>query len=98
MLAVIDDRTVGLVLRALRRRRGWRQRDVADRIGRSQAVVSLVERGRVDRSTGESIRRTFQALDARLQLAPTWRGAELDRLLAPDHGLGEGAAAQRLEH
>lgn len=98
MLAAIDDRTVGLVLRALRRRRGWRQSDVADRIGCSQALVSLIERGHVDRSTVESIRRMFEALDARLHLAPTWGGAELDRLLDHDHGLVEGAAAKRLEH
>ena len=86
-----------LVLRALRRRRGWRQRDLAERAACSQAVVSSIERGHLARSTVESIRALFGALDARLQLAPSWRGAELDRLLDHDHSLVDDAAAKRLE-
>ena len=56
----MDDRTVGLVLRALRRRRGWRQIDLAVRAGCSQAVVSQVERGQLARSTLATLRRVFE--------------------------------------
>lgn len=93
----MDDRTVGLVLRALRRRRGWRQSDLAARAGCSQALVSLIERGHVAQSSLETVRHVFQALDARVQLAPTWRGAELERLLDSEHAAVSGVFAGKLE-
>ena len=93
----MDDRTVGLVLRALRRRRGWRQVDLATRAGCSQALVSAVERGHVATVTVVSLRALFHAAEARLQLAPAWRGAQLDRLLDAEHARIVEAVAARLE-
>jgi transcriptional regulator with XRE-family HTH domain len=93
----VDDRTVGLVLRALRRRRGWRQVDLAGRAGCSQALVSTVERGHVDQVTVETLRSVFGAVDARITVEPRWRGAELDRLLDRDHAAISRVAVARLE-
>lgn len=93
----MDDRTVGLVLRALRRRRGWRQIDLAVRAGCSQAVVSQVERGQLARSTLATLRRLFNAVEARLELLARWRGAELDRLIDSDHAAIGSVLARRLE-
>ena len=93
----VDDRTVGLVLRALRRRRGWRQSDLAARARCSQASVSDAERGHVARMSVATVRGLFAALDARLQLAPSWRGAELDRLLDADHAAIVEQVVRRLE-
>jgi hypothetical protein len=39
----------------------------------------------------------FEALDARLQLAPQWRGAELERLLDADHAAIVAQVVRRLE-
>jgi transcriptional regulator with XRE-family HTH domain len=93
----MDDRTVGLVLRALRRRRGWRQSDLAARAGCSQALVSSVERGHGGATTVDTLRLLFGAVDARLLLEPRWRGAELDRLLDSEHAAISVSLAARLE-
>jgi transcriptional regulator with XRE-family HTH domain len=93
----VDDRTVGLVLRALRRRRGWRQSDLATRARCSQSVVSQVERGHLVGTSVDLLRRLFGALDARLQLAPSWRGADLERLVDADHAAIVAALVRRLE-
>lgn len=88
---------MGLVLRALRLRRGLRQRDVAARAGCSQSVVSRLEAGHVTEATVELLRRVFLALEARLDLAPRWRGAELERLLDADHASVVERVAAALE-
>jgi len=96
MPAQMDDRTIGLVLRALRRRRGWRQADVAAAARCSQSLVSLVERGHVE-SVAVGMLRIFGALEVRLSLVAAWRGADLDRLLDEEHAAIAAAAAGRLE-
>ena len=93
----MDDRTVGLVLRALRRRRGWTQRELGARCACSQSLVSLVEAGHVEAVQLERLRRIFGAVDARLELVPRWRGADLDRLLDAAHAEIVAEAARRLE-
>lgn len=97
MLSGVDDRTSGLVIRALRRRRGWSQRALAHRAGVSQSTVSRAERGWLEELTLRVIRALFAALEARVQLAPRWRGAELERLLDQDHSAIVAEAARRLE-
>src|SRR5215218_330534 len=92
----MDDRSVGLVLRALPRRRGWRQVDLAARAGCSQAVVSEVERGNFARTSLNKLRVLFNAVEARLQLTPLWRGAGLDRLLDEEHAIVAEIIARRL--
>jgi predicted transcriptional regulator len=39
----VDDRRVGLVIRALRRRRGWRQVDLAAAASVSQSLIARAE-------------------------------------------------------
>lgn len=79
----MDDRRVGLVIRALRRRRGWRQVDLANKARVSQAEVSRIERGHF--VSLPVVRRLTAALDARLDLNIRWRGGEIDRLLDEAH-------------
>lgn len=79
------DRRIGLAIRRLRRRRGWRQRDLAVAAGLSQQLVSLVERGHLDRVTLRSVRAIAAAADAYMVSELRWRGGGLDRLLDEDH-------------
>lgn len=64
MIAKVDDRRVGLIVRALRRRRGWRQIDLAGAGKCSQSLISLVERGHLDRLSTKALRTILAALDA----------------------------------
>jgi hypothetical protein len=59
--------------------------------------VSNVERGHIARSTLTTVRAMFEALDARLQLVPRWRGAELERLIDADHARIVKQVVRRLQ-
>src|SRR5688572_30695148 len=89
----MDDRRVGLVIRALRRRRGWRQVDLAMRANVSESVIGRAEAGHIDALTLRSARRIASALDVRLDVSARWRGGELDRLLDSRHAAISGVAA-----
>lgn len=90
----MDDRRVGLILRALRRRRGWRQQDLAETAQVSQSLISRAERGHLGSLSLDVVRRALHALDARAELDVRWRGGELDRLLDEAHArLGSIVAA-----
>lgn len=91
------DLEIARVARALRRRRGWRQEDVALRAGVHRSTVSLVERGHLAGLTLSVIRRCLEALDASLDLNARWGGAELDRLLDEQHSWLQAAWKARLE-
>ena len=93
----MEDRTVGLIIRALRRQRGWRQADLAAKAGVSQSTVSRAERSWLQDLTLGTIRSLFTALEAGVLLAPRWRGADLERLLDEDHSRVVDAVAARLE-
>ena len=75
----------GLSVRALRRRRGWRQVDLAGRAGVSRTAISRVERGRADRLTFRMLHTLAEALGARLDCRLLWNGEALDRLLDESH-------------
>jgi transcriptional regulator with XRE-family HTH domain len=81
----VDDRRLGLVIRALRRKRRWRQVDLAGAAGVSQSLVSRAEAGHVDTLTMRALRRICAALDIRLDLDTRWRAGDLDRLLDSRH-------------
>ncbi|MGH2464131.1 MAG: helix-turn-helix domain-containing protein, partial [Candidatus Limnocylindrales bacterium] len=81
----MDDRRVGLVIRALRRRRGWRQSDLAAAAGFSQATISGLERGHVDNLSLRTLRRILLALEARADVDLRWRGGALDRVVDEGH-------------
>lgn len=92
----MDDQRVGRVVRALRRRRGWRQADLAMAAGCSQNLVSLLERGHMDRVALRTLRRILSALDAAVFVELRWRGAALDRMADEGHSLLVGFVADRL--
>ncbi len=81
----MEERRLGLVVRALRRRRGWRQLDLARAAGVSQSTVSDLERGHLDTLSMRAIKAVLAVLDARLVTEVRWRGGQLDRLLDEGH-------------
>jgi DNA-binding Xre family transcriptional regulator/Holliday junction resolvase-like predicted endonuclease len=76
---------LGRVVRALRIRRRWRQVDLAQRSGFSQALVARVERGGADRLTLATLQAITRQLGARLIVRIDWNGEAGDRLLDADH-------------
>jgi transcriptional regulator with XRE-family HTH domain len=81
----MDTVRLGRQVRALRRRRGWRQEDLARAAGLSQPTISRLELGAADELTIRSIERVARSLGARLQVLLSWNGESLDRLLDADH-------------
>jgi transcriptional regulator with XRE-family HTH domain len=81
----MDDIRIGRILRALRRRLGLRQVDVARLAGVSQSLISLIERGHLASVSVASLRQVFAVLDARYEGSISWRGGALDRLLDQAH-------------
>ena len=91
----MEDRRIGLILRAIRRRRGWRQVDLAEAAGISQSVVSRIEAGRILGVTVGTLRRTAAALGADARLEVVWRGGLGDRLVDERHAaLGQVVTAR----
>lgn len=72
-------------MRALRRRRGWTQGQLAERGGVSRSTVQRIERAGVDLFTGGTIKAVAQALGAKIETRILWQGEALDRLLDADH-------------
>lgn len=81
----MEDVRVGLVIRAVRRRRGWRQRDLALAAGVCQVTISRIETGRLDQMTLHSIRAVAAALQLNVRMEARWRGPELAVLLDERH-------------
>ncbi len=81
----MDDVKVGSIIRAVRRRRGLRQVDVALMSGLSQPLVSYVECGRLEFVGLAALRKIAAALGIQRPFAPRWRGAELGRLVDERH-------------
>jgi transcriptional regulator with XRE-family HTH domain len=94
----MDDQRVGRIVRALRRRLGWRQVDLARAAGCSQTMVSLVERGHLARVPLPTVRRMLAALDATLVIDVRWRAGALERLLDEDHATLVARIADILRH
>ena len=76
---------LGLGIRALRRRRGWRQADLATAAHVGQTTVSLLERGHLQHVSVPALLSVAAALDARLDISIRWRAGDLDRLLDAGH-------------
>jgi transcriptional regulator with XRE-family HTH domain len=75
----------GRSVRALRRRRQWRQQDLAEAAGISRSVISRIELGHGDRMTVRVLERVTTALGARVRWSIEWNGEAMDRLLDEDH-------------
>ena len=84
-MAGMDDQRIGRIVRALRRRLGWRQSDLAARAGVSQSTISFIERGRLRHISLPTLRRVLAATDAWLALVVHWQAGALERLLDEDH-------------
>ena len=65
----MDDQRLGSTIRLLRRRRQWRQADLARAAGMSRAAVSRAERGHLDELTLAAFRRVTAALDLRVEVS-----------------------------
>lgn len=92
----VDDLRVGRLLRALRRRRGMRQFDVAASAHLSQQTVSLIQRGHLATLSIRAVRAVFAAVDARFDASVSWRGGQIDRLLDERHAILVGMTASEL--
>ena len=92
----VDDRRIGLLLRALRRRLGKRQVDLARAAGSSQSAVSRAERGHLDTLSIRRLRALFGAVDARFEGSVRWRGGDADYLLDRAHADLGASVADRL--
>jgi len=83
----VDDQRLGRIVRALRRRRAWRQTDLAAKAACSQTLISLLERGHLDRLSTRVLRQILAAVDATAVIEVRWRAGALDRLLDEDHAV-----------
>jgi transcriptional regulator with XRE-family HTH domain len=92
----MDDARIGRIARALRRRKGWRQIDLADRVGCHQTTISRLERGHLKSLSVDLLRRIFAELEAGLDLVVRWRAGDLERLLDERHARIVEAVAQRI--
>jgi transcriptional regulator with XRE-family HTH domain len=92
----MDAVRLGRAIRALRRRRGWRQIDLADAAGVSHDTVSRVENGRLAGLLFGTVDRIATALGATIMVDLRWRGGALDRLLDERHATLGGAMTRRL--
>lgn len=92
----MDDRRLGMCVRARRHQRGWRLVDLAAVAGVGSGVCGLLERGRVDRLSVRTARAILGALDLPLGWDLGWQRQELDRLLDADHAALAAAFARML--
>ncbi|MDQ6793781.1 MAG: helix-turn-helix domain-containing protein [Chloroflexota bacterium] len=81
----MDAVRLGRQIRALRRRRGWRQVDLAARAGLSRATIARVELGGAEDMPLRTLGRIATAMSARLDARLLWNGESLDRLLDQTH-------------
>ncbi len=79
------EQRLGAAIRAIRRRRGIRQSDLARSAGVSASTVSRIERGHGDTLALDTVARVAAELDVRLDIVARWRGGELDRVLNAGH-------------
>jgi transcriptional regulator with XRE-family HTH domain len=86
----------GRAVRALRRRRRWRQEDLAGAAGVSRSQVGRLERGESRALTLETVDRVAGAVGASADLLLRWQGEGLDRLLDEEHARMVEAVVRRL--
>jgi len=92
----VNDTSVGLVFRAVRISLRLRQGDVAKRAGVSASLVSRIERGHAGTVQLDHLRAVAGVLEIRLELSPSWRGGDLDRVLNARHSALHERLAGRL--
>lgn len=90
------ERRLGAIARAVRRRQGLRQSDLAAAAKLSRSTISRLESGSADRLTIQTVRQAVDPLGMRIELRAMWHGPELDRLLDEQHAALEAAWTRRL--
>jgi transcriptional regulator with XRE-family HTH domain len=90
-------RSIGRSLKAVRRRLGWRQADLAAAAGVSQPTISRIERDRIDGITLGSLRACVAALGGYLFLDLRWQGERIDLLTDADHAALQNQMARQLK-
>jgi hypothetical protein len=70
---------------------------LAGRSGVSQQLVSVMERGQLERVALGSLRRVCASVEIQLPFAPRWRGGDGARLLDADHALLVNSVVARLQ-
>jgi transcriptional regulator with XRE-family HTH domain len=95
-IVAVNDTLVGLVFRAVRIHARIRQNDLARRAGVSQSTVSRIERGHLTTLPLDLVRAVATALEIRLDLVPSWRGGNLDRIVNARHSALHERLADRL--
>ncbi len=96
-IVTMDAIRFGRGIRALRRRRGWRQSDLALAAGVSRAAVSRIEIGRGDRLTVRNLDAIAAAAGAGVEIRLSWNGEMLDGLLDSAHARLVDTVLRRLE-
>jgi transcriptional regulator with XRE-family HTH domain len=81
----VDQILFGRGVKALRRRKRWRQDDLAAAAHVSRGVIARLEQGHAARVTIETLDKVATALGGRVICRLTWSGEGLDRLLDADH-------------
>ena len=93
----MDDRRLGLAVRARRHRRGWRLADLAEAAGVGPTVCSLLESGQAMRLSLRTVRVIAAAVGLELRWDLGWQRQEIDRLLDADHAAMAALWTRRLE-
>ncbi len=81
----MEDERVGRLVRAVRIKQGWRQADVAARVGCSQRWIGEIELGRLDGVTVGTLRKVGDVLEIRMRIDAWWRVGDGARLLDAEH-------------
>jgi transcriptional regulator with XRE-family HTH domain len=92
----VDPVRIGHQVRALRRRRGWRQDDLAAASRVSRATIARVELGGAAGQKVQMLEKIGAALSARLDARLLWNGESLDRLLDEAHASIVNELSRRL--
>jgi transcriptional regulator with XRE-family HTH domain len=92
----VNDIQLGQLFRAVRIHRRLRQQDLARMARTSQATISRIERGLFGTLSIEVIWRVATALEIRLDLVPSWRGGDLERVVSARHSALHERLADRL--
>lgn len=93
----MDDRRLGMAVRARRHQRGWRLADLAAAANVSATTCSEVERGMAASMAVRMVRAVAEAVDLPLGWDIGWQRQVVDRLLDADHSALAGHVAHRLE-
>lgn len=89
--------SIGPKVRALRKRRGWRQQDLADRLRCSRELISRIENDRLENVPFGRIQSCVDEIGAFLRIDLQWRGERLARLIDARHAALQNRFVELLE-